>query len=438
MILKTNIYAVSVAAAALSVLALLPISVYANESGCVSSYDSSIDYFPDKVESKYASGFDIAYKGNAKYIRNSISGETYVLYQCGTPAPADVAPTPASSLQVGNWTKIFVVPGSKVALDSAPASAAIELLGAQASVAAAYKYFAVTSPCMQRQLDGLPRIQQNFGTPSTRRRRSSSNSDGSRLMRRVSYDVSSLGLQWIFTTYGMNDPYSIAVNPEDAADMLGKAEWIKFVAAFYNKEAEANTIFAGIESRYNALKASASASRATKRAIGLARYNKVANGTVLGWSIDQVQPWLAQGLADAGLSAYSGDTTSFRSASDFYKAISSWDIMIDTSGEPLPRGGAAIPEWSNLVSGYGFTSSGGRDFAKQLPVVADSAIYRSDLISSYQNATDYNEHVQIQVDVLLGDFIKIASAASGTKDTKWYRNLPKQVPVGWVSASNCK
>ncbi|KAJ2546897.1 hypothetical protein GGH95_006738, partial [Coemansia sp. RSA 1836] len=55
MILKTNIYAVSIAAAALSVLALLPISVYANESGCVSSYDSSIDYFPDKVESKYAS-----------------------------------------------------------------------------------------------------------------------------------------------------------------------------------------------------------------------------------------------------------------------------------------------------------------------------------------------------------------------------------------------
>ncbi|KAJ2746318.1 hypothetical protein GGI20_001440 [Coemansia sp. BCRC 34301] len=436
MIFKTNIYVVAAAAAALSALVLLPIAANANESGCVSSYDSSVDYFPDKVESKYASGFDISYKGNAKYIRNNISGETYVLYQCGTPAPADTTATPASSLQVGNWTKLFAVPGSKVALDSAPASAAIEMLGAQSSVAAAYKYFFVTSPCMQKQLEGLPRIQQSFGTPSTRRRRRSR--DSSHLVRRVSYDVGSLGLQWTFTTYGMSDPYSIAVNPEDAADMLGKAEWIKFVAAFYNKEAEANTIFAGIESRYNALRASSSASTGTKRAIGFARYNKVANGTVLGWSIDQVQPWLAQGLADAGLRAYNGETTSFRSASDFYKAISSWDIMIDTSGEPLPHGGATIPEWANLVSGYGFTSSGGRDFTKPIPVVADGAIYRSDLISSYQNATDYNEHVQLQVDVLLEDFIKIASATSGTKDTKWYRNLPKNVAVNWVSAANCK
>ncbi|KAJ2383720.1 hypothetical protein H4S02_005166 [Coemansia sp. RSA 2611] len=432
MIFKTNICL----AAALSALMLLPTTIHANESGCVTNYDSSKDYFPDKVKSSYASGFDITYTKNAKYIHNTISGETYVLYQCGTPAPSDISPTPADSLQVGNWVKVVAVPGSKIALDSAPASAAIELLGAQSTVAASYKYFAVTSPCMQKQLDGLPRIQQNFGTPSNRRRRSNNSSD-SRLVRRVSYDISTLGLQWTFTTYGMNDPLSIAVNPEDANDMLGKAEWIKFIAAFYNKEAEANEIFAGIESRYNALRAS-SASSSTKKTVGLARYNKVANGTILGWSIDQVQPWLAQGLADAGLSAYSGDTTSFRSASDFYSAISGWDILIDTSGEPLPHGGATIPMWSNLVSGYGFTSSGGRDYAKSLPAVDNSAIYRSDLISSYNNATDYSEHLQIQADVLLGDFVKIASAPSGAKDTKWYRNLPQNVPVNWASASDCK
>ena len=40
--------------------------------------------------------------------------------------------------------------------------------------------------------------------------------------------------------------------------LLGRAEWIKFVAAFYNKEAEADTIFSGIEQRYNDMKAKAS------------------------------------------------------------------------------------------------------------------------------------------------------------------------------------
>ena len=38
-------------------------------------------------------------------------------------------------------------------------------------------------------------------------------------------------------------------------DPLGQAEWIKFVGMFIGKEKEANEVFAGIESRYNELKA---------------------------------------------------------------------------------------------------------------------------------------------------------------------------------------
>lgn len=38
-------------------------------------------------------------------------------------------------------------------------------------------------------------------------------------------------------------------------DPLGQAEWVKFVGMFIGKEAEANELFAGIEQRYNALKA---------------------------------------------------------------------------------------------------------------------------------------------------------------------------------------
>ena len=38
-------------------------------------------------------------------------------------------------------------------------------------------------------------------------------------------------------------------------DPLGQAEWVKFVGIFIGKEREANDVFAGIESRYNELKA---------------------------------------------------------------------------------------------------------------------------------------------------------------------------------------
>jgi iron complex transport system substrate-binding protein len=38
-------------------------------------------------------------------------------------------------------------------------------------------------------------------------------------------------------------------------DPLGQAEWVKFIGMFIGKEREANEVFAGIESRYNSLKA---------------------------------------------------------------------------------------------------------------------------------------------------------------------------------------
>ncbi|KAJ2843036.1 hypothetical protein IWW36_005692 [Coemansia brasiliensis] len=413
-------------AATLLALLVLSASITANESGCVSSYDESRDYFPDKVQVKYGAGFDITYKGNAKYIRNSISGENYVLYQCGTPAPANVKATPADSLQVGNWTKIAAVPGTKIVLDSAPASAIIEMLGVQDAVGASYKFFKVTSPCMQKKLDSLPKVQQNFGTSKARKRNNA-------LVRRVSYDISDSDLQWTFTTYGMNDPHSFAVNPENASDMLGKAEWIKFVAAFFNKEAEANKIFDEIETRYKSIQKKASTE--TRKTVGFARYNKVANGTIISWTIEQPQPWVVQGLADANMKAHNSNTAAFSNVDDFYKATEQWDVLIDLSIEPLSHGGTTIPLWQNLLQGYGFSNQAKDGLPKFLSL---KSIYRSDLISSYQNATDYNEHLQIQADQLLEDFGKIASTNSGTTDTVWYRNMPLQVPVNWRSPSNCQ
>ncbi|KAJ1647241.1 hypothetical protein LPJ64_001354 [Coemansia asiatica] len=430
MVFKVTFYYAIAAIAAFSTLSL-PVYVAANQSGCISSYDAKTDYFPDKVQVKYNPGFEISYKNNAKYVSNKISGETYVLYQCGSSIPDDAKATPADSLQVGGWTKLMAVPGTKVALDSAPASAIIEMLGLQDSVAGAYKFFTVTSACMQKRLAELPRVEQTYGTPNARRRRSNDRL-GNSLVRRVSYDLAKDDLQWTFTTYGMSDPKSVAVNPENAADMLGKAEWIKFVAAFFNKEAEANKLFSQIENNYNSIKKTAPK---TEKTVGIARYNKVANGTIVSWTIDQPQQWLVQGISDAGMKAHSGDTATFSDVNDFYKAVSAWDVLIDTSIEPLPHGGATIPQWENISNGYKFGSS---KSAQSLPFVKANAIYRSDLISSYQNATDYNEHLQIQSDNLLGDLVKIAKTASGADDTKWYRNLPNKVSVDWISSSDCK
>ncbi|KAJ2556991.1 hypothetical protein EV175_001628 [Coemansia sp. RSA 1933] len=65
------------------------------------------------------------------------------------------------------------------------------------------------------------------------------------------------------------------------------------------------------------------------------------------------------------------------------------------------------------------------------------AIYMSDLTSSKNNATNANEHLLVQPNVLLNDFIKLSSASSGAKDAHWYRNMTLEAPVDWTFPSDC-
>jgi len=69
---------------------------------CVTTYDASIDYFPEKLNTNddKATYFSIEYHNNYKVVKNSRTGRTYVLVQCGTPAPTDV----------NNATELYQVP----------------------------------------------------------------------------------------------------------------------------------------------------------------------------------------------------------------------------------------------------------------------------------------------------------------------------------------
>ena len=76
---------------------------------------------------------------------------------------------------------------------------------------------------------------------------------------------------------------------------LGQAEWIKFVALFLGKEAEADSIFAGIESRYESLKNKV-------ESLKLADLPTVFSGEMHGgnWYAVGGQSTLAQLFRDAG------------------------------------------------------------------------------------------------------------------------------------------
>ncbi|MDJ0755997.1 MAG: hypothetical protein QNJ45_20890 [Ardenticatenaceae bacterium] len=65
-----------------------------NLQECVESYDSTIDYFPNKVNADYAEDWHVTYFNHYKVVTVGPVGdaaagdtETYVLVQCGTPVP---------------------------------------------------------------------------------------------------------------------------------------------------------------------------------------------------------------------------------------------------------------------------------------------------------------------------------------------------------------
>ena len=85
--------------------------------------------------------------------------------------------------------------------------------------------------------------------------------------------------------------------------LLGRAEWIKFVAVFYNKEQLADSIFTDIEKRYNELK---------YRALNVSKKPKIMAGNNFRgtWYMPAGQSFMGQLFRDAGGDYfYANDTT---------------------------------------------------------------------------------------------------------------------------------
>jgi iron complex transport system substrate-binding protein len=113
--------------------------------------------------------------------------------------------------------------------------------------------------------------------------------------------------------YNQNDPYAQRVSQSGIpvlfnnewmeTSLLARAEWIKFVAAFYDKETVADSIFADIAKRYNNIKALAQGIK-TKPTI-------MAGSNFRGtWYMPSGHNFMGKLFADAGASYfYANDTT---------------------------------------------------------------------------------------------------------------------------------
>ncbi len=221
-------------------LTLIPISAQ-DTNVCVTDYDSDVDYFPDKLTIDHALGFTVEYFNHYKVINvlNPWFGATeddtfqYVLFLCGTPTPdgfddAQIIEVPIEDSIVMSTTILphFVeldLLDNLVGVDTTAFTTSPDVL-ALAEDGELIEVGGGATLNIELILDTNPDLVMTFGSGSPE------------------FDAHPVLL---------DAGIPVAINADYVeSSPLGRAEWIKFTALFYNAEAEVNAFFGDIESAY--------------------------------------------------------------------------------------------------------------------------------------------------------------------------------------------
>lgn len=378
-----------------------------------------------KVE--FASDFSVTYYGTYKIVNNSRAGELYLLYQCGTPNPQ----TANTELDLPPGTKVFEVPLVSVAVTDSNAAAFLGELGLIDRVAFASKYS--VNPCLQA-------INVCGGNAV-----SASNDNSSEWQELAATQQSQVDA--IFTGDKTANPKSIAVTAYADPGVLNRAEWVKFVAVFFNKEVEANRLFSTISTDYNRLKAAATeaAAAATGPAANrVAWISKFGDTLTMSYAVYKqqlvtdaggVMPAPADVVAAGGVASTIGSNTNYNfnasvpaQRTGFFDLLQDVDIIFDES---------YTPESANLLDMAAFTAAYGPESAT-LPAVDAGKVYafNNKLGKSSDDtvSTDWFESASARPDLVLADFVRVitpSAALEGQNSLAWLRQLP-----AGVTASN--
>ena len=226
-------------------------------NGCVTNYNANVDYFPSErralvgsaagvayAEATLAQDFTISYHKNYKVLTNLRNSYKYLLHQCGTPAVYNDLPSgitvdssgvpsvPVFTVPVQSWSTGGTVPISFVE--------EIDMLPSAEALNPTY----MTSACGQK-LIGCAAIRTDVPPWGTA----------------FNGANSSVHFTDDWGTGATNTAIDVRFDASTDPGMLHRAEWLKFVSAFFNKEPEANRVFEGIQERYTTAQNAASAAR---------------------------------------------------------------------------------------------------------------------------------------------------------------------------------
>ncbi|MDZ4766007.1 MAG: ABC transporter substrate-binding protein [Chloroflexota bacterium] len=352
-------------------------------AACVAAYDPSVDYFPDKTEIEYADNLSIEYFNNYKLVTVSSAWTgatddfTYALVQCGTPAPDGYAPE-----------QIIEIPATRaLALSTTylPHFVALDMLDRLIGVDS---FLYINTPAVQEKVAADSLIEVGSGSS-------------------INIEIVLASEADLVMTYGSGAPeydahpalIEAGVPVVLSADWtetspLGRAEWIKFTAAFFNAEADANAEFDAIAGEYESLVALA-ASVEEQPSVLWSAYTTWGEA----WFISGGQSYIGQLLRDAGAIQVLGDAPEV--VNEVGSVPFSFEVVYEAglNADVWFPGVYAVPTLNDLIAQderYGDLAS-----------VQRGAVYNNDARVNENGGVDYFETGVTNPQIILADLIAI-------------------------------
>jgi len=258
--------------------------VTAQEAECITDFDPDADYFPEKAEITHADGLEIEYHGHYKILRTltPFPGATepfeYVLVMCGTPEPDEITPN----------SQVVEIPIDRSIALTTTMLPQLEEIGALESLVGLDSFLYVNNPTVREMIASDQVVEAGFGSAINVEVVLASEAD---VVFAYGFDPST-DAHPVLLDAGI--PTAVSGEWLETSP-LGRAEWVKFAAAFYNREAEANAAFAEIVTEYEKL-AMLTADIDEKPTV----LPNFFSNTEQAWNMPGADSYLAQLMRDAG------------------------------------------------------------------------------------------------------------------------------------------
>ncbi|EKX32923.1 hypothetical protein GUITHDRAFT_120874 [Guillardia theta CCMP2712] len=351
--------------------------------GTVTKCDPTMDYFPYKATVNFAK-FKIEYFKTYKVVTNTQANLKYVLYQSGCPKP------PAAD--ANDVAGAFQIPLSRVYVDSSTYFGDLELMGERLAIRLVNGEY-TDNPCMWRQLDSKWTVNLPYGELWT-------SASGFDLENQNPIVVSDI---YETTYYAAN-------------------EWIKFFAAFFNREMSVQSFADAVRQRWVCNSKAVQTQSVQKKMLFLYYWTTFYNNsnpawiTYKGWEVKSCKEEYryCELFQAAGVIPINNDTSTLPVANAVTKiAGQDYQAVPDQSIIQYAKEADIIlfmNPWCDPTAGTQCVQGFIDIFNKLsgIPAVNNKQVFHLSRVTDPMGGTKEESEGQLQPDALLKDIIKMA------------------------------